>query len=273
MSDGAGKYERLMKAAIENVSQSFFDEYERSNAEFRAKAGLKMLVIREEVGDCCDWCADLAGVYDYEDAPSEVWQRHAHCRCMVVTRTEKGTYQDAWSRKEYQSQREARIAREEEIIADRENETITPAFGTDVTIDYLKNALPDSGKVLYAQGFRDVDGEEACGKWLNHIFGGSVTLLGKSEQENVLSPDFYWKEKLWDLKTPRSKEKKTIKKRIYHGIDQINTNPGGLILDYSHAGLSWKNSIQVTEQIFVNKNIKGIDVIIKKKERFMVIRT
>lgn len=121
MSDGAGKYERLMKAAVENVSQSFFDEYERSNAEFRTKAGLHMLVIREEVGDCCDWCADLAGTYDYENAPKEVWQRHAHCRCMVITRTEKGTYQDAWSRKEYETRREARIAREEEIIKENEN--------------------------------------------------------------------------------------------------------------------------------------------------------
>lgn len=122
MSDGAGKYERLMKAAIENVSQSFFDEYEKSNAEFRTRAGLHMLVIREEVGDCCDWCADLADTYDYENAPKEVWQRHAHCRCMVITRTEKGTYQDAWSRKEYQSQREARIAREEELLTEQGGE-------------------------------------------------------------------------------------------------------------------------------------------------------
>lgn len=115
MSDGAGKYERLTEAGIENVVRSFFDEYEKENAEFRSQSGLAVEVIREEVGDCCDWCADIVGNYDYWDAPKEVWQRHEHCRCMVITRTSKGTYQDAWSRKEYQSEREARIAREEEI--------------------------------------------------------------------------------------------------------------------------------------------------------------
>lgn len=115
MSDGAGKFERLVDGGIENLVRSFFDEYEKENAEFRANAGLPMEVIREEVGDCCDWCADLADTYDYWDAPKEVWQRHEHCRCMVIVRTTKGTFQDAWSKKEYQSQREARIAREEEL--------------------------------------------------------------------------------------------------------------------------------------------------------------
>ena len=108
--------------AIENLSQYFFDSYAHDNAEFRTRSGLPMIVIREELGDCCSWCADLAGTYDYADAPPEIWQRHAHCRCMVITRTEKGAWQDAWSRKEYQSEREARIAREEEI--NREGSTI-----------------------------------------------------------------------------------------------------------------------------------------------------
>lgn len=115
MSDGAGKYRRLLDEATENLSQYFFDSYGHDNAEFRTRSGLPMIVIREELGDCCSWCADLAGTYDYADAPPEVWQRHAHCRCMVITRTEKGAWQDAWSRKEYQSEREARIAREEEL--------------------------------------------------------------------------------------------------------------------------------------------------------------
>ena len=115
MSDGTGKYRRLLDEAIENLSQYFFDSYGHDNAEFRTRSGLSMIVIREELGDCCSWCANLAGTYDYADAPKEVWQRHANCRCMVITRTEKGTFQDAWSRKEYQSEREARIAREEEL--------------------------------------------------------------------------------------------------------------------------------------------------------------
>lgn len=132
MSDGAGKFERLVDGGIENIVRSFFDEYEKENAEFRANAGLPMEVIREEVGDCCDWCADLAGTYDYENAPKEVWQRHEHCRCMVITRTTKGTFQDAWSKKEYQSQREARIAREEEILKEIQQKGIESEGNSDI---------------------------------------------------------------------------------------------------------------------------------------------
>lgn len=74
-----------------------------------------MIVVREEVGDCCDWCADLAGTYDYEDAPKEVWQRHAHCRCMVITRTKKGLWQDAYSKKYFKSHKEARREKEKDL--------------------------------------------------------------------------------------------------------------------------------------------------------------
>lgn len=136
MSDGAGKYRRLLNEAIENLSQYFFDSFEHGNAEFRSRAGLPVIVIREELGDCCSWCADLAGTYDYVDAPPEVWQRHGSCRCMVITRTEKGAYQDAWSRKEYQSYKEARIARAEEI----EEEQASGYYGVPKT--WTKEIIP-----------------------------------------------------------------------------------------------------------------------------------
>ncbi|MBO4290167.1 MAG: hypothetical protein J5865_08745, partial [Lachnospiraceae bacterium] len=112
----AGKFERLVDGGIKNLVRSFFDEYEKENAEFRANAGLPMEVIREEVGDCCDWCADLADTYDYWDAPKEVWQRHEHCRCMVVVRTTKGLYKDAHTKKEFESRKEARREKEDEIL-------------------------------------------------------------------------------------------------------------------------------------------------------------
>lgn len=148
MSDGAGKYERLTEAGIENVVRSFFDEYEKENAEFRSQSGLAVEVIREEVGDCCDWCADIAGNYDYWDAPKEVWQRHEHCRCMVITRTTKGTYQDAWSKKEYQSQREARIASEERIKKELQEQQEQTSVGKESKPDFF---VGKNGKVLLAK--------------------------------------------------------------------------------------------------------------------------
>lgn len=115
----ASKYENLLESGSGNVVQSFFDNFLKSNADFRSKAGLKMTVIRESIGVCCDWCQGLVGTYDYDSRPSDIYARHKNCNCIVVTKTERGTYQDAWSRKEYESQRDARIARIDQIIADQ----------------------------------------------------------------------------------------------------------------------------------------------------------
>ena len=158
MSDGAGKYRRLLDEAIENLSQYFFDSFEHGNAEFRSSAGLPMIVIREELGDCCSWCADLAGTYDYADAPPEVWQRHGSCRCMVITRTEKGTYQDAWSRKEYQSERDARLAREEELMAEQKAAEIERKNGIALDTGWAKGYItpPDNVRELMKRYDEDV---------------------------------------------------------------------------------------------------------------------
>lgn len=113
------KYENLLEDGSGNIIQSFYDNFEKSQAEFRNKAGFRMTVFRESIGVCCPWCQDLVGTWDYDSRPSDVYARHKNCTCIVYTKTERGTYQDAWSRKEYDSQRDARIAREKEIIEEQ----------------------------------------------------------------------------------------------------------------------------------------------------------
>ena len=51
----------------------------------------------------------------------DIYARRKNCTCIVMTKTERGTYQDAWSRKEYDTEREARIAREQEILEQQKN--------------------------------------------------------------------------------------------------------------------------------------------------------
>lgn len=116
MSEAFEKFGRLLDSGVRNLSQSFYDHYVEANAKFRSKAGLKVTIVREALGECCDWCSDLAGIYSYENAPDEIYARHRDCNCIVSTKTEKGTWQDAWSRKEYNSFKENRIEREQEII-------------------------------------------------------------------------------------------------------------------------------------------------------------
>lgn len=111
------KFVNLLGSGVRNISQAFYDSFVETNAKFRAKAGLKMTIVRESIGECCSWCSDLAGTYSYDHAPDDIYARHRDCNCVVSTRTEKGTWQDAYSRKEYKTFRENRIAREQDIIS------------------------------------------------------------------------------------------------------------------------------------------------------------
>lgn len=102
--------------ALENVSHSFYDYYVEANVKARQALGVKQQVIRRQVLRCCDWCADLAGIYTYPNVPSDVWARHNNCRCQVTFISERnGTYKDVWSKQEYKTQREARVNRLKEI--------------------------------------------------------------------------------------------------------------------------------------------------------------
>lgn len=160
MSDGAGKYRRLLSAAVENISNAFYDTYVEVNCRVRAMAGLKVTVIRDEIGDCCGWCADLAGIYDYETVPKEVWGRHEHCRCIVTTRTEKGTYQDAWSRREYASYRKNRIAREQELLTEQKAVEMEIKNNIELDTGWTKGYIipPDNVKELMRRYDEDVAG-------------------------------------------------------------------------------------------------------------------
>lgn len=111
---------RLLDSGTRNIVQSSYDDFCKQNTEFRAKAGLEVVIIREAMGECCSWCSDLEGVYTYDTAPDDVYARHRECNCVVSTRTKKGTFQDAWSKKEYNTYRENRIARAEEIEKEQE---------------------------------------------------------------------------------------------------------------------------------------------------------
>lgn len=73
----------ILDEPIKNFSQSIVDDTIKTNAEFHAKAGLRPKIIRRSTGDCCDWCEEIVGVYEYPDVPEDVYRRHRFCRCTV----------------------------------------------------------------------------------------------------------------------------------------------------------------------------------------------
>ena len=111
------KFVNFLESGIRNISQSFYDRFVEKNAKFRSEAGLKVTIVREALGECCSWCSDLEGVYSYDTAPDDIYARHRECNCVVSTKTEKGTWQDAHSKREYDTFRENRIAIEKELDA------------------------------------------------------------------------------------------------------------------------------------------------------------
>lgn len=110
----------LLGEPVCNLCHAFYDQYVEANVKFRSKAGMKEVIIRRQLGKCCKWCADLAGIYTPENAPDDIYRRHDNCKCMVTYKDEDG-YTDVWSKKEYESQKEARSTRAHEILNRRDS--------------------------------------------------------------------------------------------------------------------------------------------------------
>ena len=70
----------VLGAPVVNYSMNVVDEILRSNVEFQGRAGLNPKVIRKAERNCCQWCSNLAGTYDYP-VDRTVYQRHERCRC------------------------------------------------------------------------------------------------------------------------------------------------------------------------------------------------
>ena len=96
---GAEKFEDVawaLDAPVKNMAQSFADDYIRENVSFQVRAGLQPTVTRIAAADCCEWCAALAGEYQFDDAFNEgVYRRHERCKCLVTATVRRG---DTWGR-------------------------------------------------------------------------------------------------------------------------------------------------------------------------------
>lgn len=109
------KVKWILDEPIKNFSQSIVDDVAKSNIEFQAKVGLKPKITRVVVGNCCDWCRELAGTYDYGDAPDDIYRRHRYCRCRVEYEPGDGRIQDTHTKEWRDPKREAKIEARKKI--------------------------------------------------------------------------------------------------------------------------------------------------------------
>lgn len=104
------KFEKIKNSflgeTIINQSQDIVTQSVRTNAKFQYETGMHPKIIRTVAGGCCDWCANLAGTYDYETVKAtgnDVWRRHRYCRCTVTYVPEKGKSKTVWANKKLNS--------------------------------------------------------------------------------------------------------------------------------------------------------------------------
>lgn len=97
---------------IINNSESFADDYVRANIDFRSKAGLRTKITRKVAGNCCDWCAAMAGTWIYGQEPPDIYRRHQYCRCVVTYQSEKFS-QNVWSKRKWETPKEDLLQRQQ----------------------------------------------------------------------------------------------------------------------------------------------------------------
>lgn len=74
----------ILNEPIINFSQAIVDDTVKANTNFQYKTGLKPKVKRTVVANCCDWCREVEGTYEYPNIPENVYKRHRYCRCTVT---------------------------------------------------------------------------------------------------------------------------------------------------------------------------------------------
>ena len=83
----------MLDRPVVNFTRAVLDDAVEVNADFQAKAGLDVKIVRTTTGrETCDWCKRLAGTYDYEDVRHghDVWKRHLDCDCKIEHVSAKG---------------------------------------------------------------------------------------------------------------------------------------------------------------------------------------
>lgn len=144
---------------------------------------------------------------------------------------------------------------------------ITPA---DVTEEYFSSAKASTGEITHETGYRNpksLADDEKVADTIHKNFGGDIQLNAENKAHN---PDYTWRGKLWELKTPESEN--SIGKRIQDGLRQIRENPGGIICDVKRLkGISQER----VEEIITNRMYQSLrgqaDVIILNDDKVLKV--
>lgn len=81
--DDLEEVRRALGRSTENFTESIVDDLIKENLDFLNRVGVKKTVIRIALPTCCEYCSQLAGVYEYGSEPKDIWKRHTDCHCTI----------------------------------------------------------------------------------------------------------------------------------------------------------------------------------------------
>lgn len=115
-------------------------------------------------------------------------------------------------------------------------------------IRYLPADNNDAGgDVIIPDGYdtNKYSEEIETANWVANNYGGTVELLERSKESGVKTPDYRWDNKLWELKTVSTV--KAPDSALRKGIQQIQKNPGGIILNFGKNEVNFEETMEVIE--------------------------
>lgn len=145
---------------------------------------------------------------------------------------------------------------------------------TEVQDEYEKSATPEMGTVTRDDLYDEKSHKDEIdfADWLHKKYGGDIHLIEeKGKPDGEKSPDYIWNYKLWDLKTVSTE--KAANGAIRRGYNQIEHNPGGVILNFGDNDISIDILLQVIEKRMKWYEGEPIDImLVNKGEVIKVLR-
>ena len=293
------KADGFLRATLENISRGMYDDFVESSCRSMRKAGAKAVIVRKEIGSCCDWCRSLAGTYDYSAGqyPDDIFRRHENCRCIVTVSNEKGHYTDVWSKREYDSERELIRGRLEDIQheearnavkkrkARKRAKAVSEGKQFFDSTDFWKDAdrragedfytgVKNPGKVFYKDGQRyEIDNhhvkfepsqhEREIAEVLAEQMHDRVILQPKIEYpKGIKMPDYVIRGKSYDLKTITGSGKNIIDNNVKKNEKQAKN----FIFDITNCKLSEDDLVNQVEFVMWRRSFVDKIIFVRNKQ-------
>ena len=84
-----------------------------------------------------------------------------------------------------------------------------------------------------------------------------------------MTPDYIWHGNFWDLKILQSE--KAVDSAIRHGLKQIESNPGGLLLQYVSENVDIDLLLKKINYRLCRSSKTSVDIIVYKENSFIYI--